>query len=810
MQLVNLAFLFINNCVWDYATHHARCDNVQMTVPALPSFVSDVSIYGGQFFYFNKDTFNTVSYATKITKLLIMNAHIKNVYQDAFDDLVYLKTLDLSNNVEISTAALKALLFSLRNSHLQRLRFHDNAGEQNWSVKVFSDAPQTLSEVDISINSPVQSCDGIFDGLEELSVLRLMSNQISRCSESFKQLESLNTLDISHNNIANFNTNTLPITLKDLNLSFNRLASIPDFCFLHGNSSVPSLESLNLNNNLIQNVENATLYCLTSLKRINLEHNFIEPGPYWYLTQSPLNINRDLKIFYFLPQNLNELYLGNNRLSRVPTFCLSNGTSYLPNLQTLDLEYNGLTLDHFKFDCLPSLNSLHLAKNFIAPSTSKTFDNLPRLINLDMSNIRYMYDDQTDYNAVFSLHQLPLLDEFRYPSLKHFNSSGNNFIPNLSKCSNLESVDFSERGTIPVLSLNASFLKKQLGHLPRLKVLNLRRCHLNEIPEGFFKSFPNLEKVFLSGNNISELQTGLFHENSKIKLLTLSDNIIKHIEFNTFPPAFSEHIEMLDLSGNPLKCECTLRWVKDEFKSSFEAFALQVSRGDTPLKQYICRLYSERNSLQLHNFNMTSYDCTPREPKSELLAVLASSLSVSAVVMLSALLAYKGRWHIRYWIYLLRYKRTNHNRIEDDNFRYDAFVIYTDEDRDFVHNTLLPKLENEAKLRLSVHFRDFQPGKMICDNIVECMGNSRMAIVMLSRYFCESRWCKFELTIAQDRWMNNESEALFLVMLEELHSKHMSKELRALIRTTTYALWTDDNQRQILFWDKILSTLLRL
>ena len=84
-----------------------------------------------------------------------------------------------------------------------------------------------------------------------------------------------------------------------------------------------------------------------------------------------------------------------------------------------------------------------------------------------------------------------------------------------------------------------------------------------------------------------------------------------------------------------------------------------------------------------------------------------------------------------------------------------------------------------------------------------------MAIVVLSKYFCESKWCKFELVIAQDRWLNNESEALLLVMLDDLECKHMTPDLRALMKTTTYVMWTKDSLGQRLFWDQILNTLRR-
>ena len=85
---------------------------------------------------------------------------------------------------------------------------------------------------------------------------------------------------------------------------------------------------------------------------------------------------------------------------------------------------------------------------------------------------------------------------------------------------------------------------------------------------------------------------------------------------------------------------------------------------------------------------------------------------------------------------------------------------------------------------------------------MESMGNSRIAMIVLSNSFCGSRWCKFELNIARDRWLNKESETLLPVMLGDLESKHLTGDMRALISTTTYVKWTDDHVAQRLFWEK--------
>ena len=766
-------------CDCNTTTHLASCYFINESIPAVPYYIYSVKIFLGTFSTLTKKTFNSIAKNHILDLFITSFIKIEHVNADAFEDLIYLTSLDLSGNI-IDINSLKVSLLSLTNRQFSLLRFQ-SMGWTDMSIRLFSGAPQNIGEVDMSHNEQITVSNGMFDGLEKLSYLRFAHNSMVKCSESFKQLISLLRLDLSGNRIATCNIDFLPVTLKELDLAANLLTRIPNFCSSNGSSIMPSLKYLYLENNIIHFIINDTLSCLTSLITIDLHANSIPNVP-----------------SNFLPQNLKELHLGSNRITSIQDFCSSNGngTSILPFLRILSLEDN--RIDHLgfrTFDCLPSLKTLNVARNFLHLIGSQTFNSLTKLDILDISNLK----DRTVTDRIV------LWDAFDNPSLKHFSSMGNLFFPNLSNCPSLESIDIS--GSNLQLQPNLPLVEQHFGRLLHLKILNVSYCQLSRIPQDFLKPFPNVEKVFLNDNNIKELNASLFYENSKIKILSLASNLVTNIENKTFSPAFWQRVEEVDLSGNPFICDCNFLWFRDKFKSSQQT--LKPHFLQRPGVSYECNAPAERIGLQVSNFTLTANECKSKKTKSELLSVILSVLSICAIILISVLVAYRGRWHIRYWIYLIRYKRKYCKKFNDNAFRYDAFVIYGDDDRKFVHNTLLPKLEDEEQLRLCVHFRDFEPGKIISDNIVECMGNSRMAIVILSRYFCESRWCKFELTIAQDRWLNHESDALLIVMLEEIQSENMTNELRALIRTTTYAMWTDDNQGQRLFWDKILNALRR-
>ncbi|ESO86639.1 hypothetical protein LOTGIDRAFT_99628, partial [Lottia gigantea] len=113
------------------------------------------------------------------------------------------------------------------------------------------------------------------------------------------------------------------------------------------------------------------------------------------------------------------------------------------------------------------------------------------------------------------------------------------------------------------------------------------------------------------------------------------------------------------------------------------------------------------------------------------------------------------------------------------------FVSYSAED-DWVLDDLVPQLEGNEGIKLCIHERDFQAGRLIIDNIVESIENSRRVLIILSNNFARSEWCQFEMTLAQKHVLNRAMEPLSVVLLEDIDSENMSNSLNALLKTTTY------------------------
>jgi Leucine-rich repeat (LRR) protein len=60
-------------------------------------------------------------------------------------------------------------------------------------------------------------------------------------------------------------------------------------------------------------------------------------------------------------------------------------------------------------------------------------------------------------------------------------------------------------------------------------------------------------------------------------------------------------------------------------------------------------------------------------------------------------------------------------KIISREFCYDVFVSYSDKDRDWILNYLLPNIERRKEINVCLHERDFQVGLSILENIISCM-----------------------------------------------------------------------------------------
>ncbi len=349
-------------------------------------------------------------------------------------------------------------------------------------------------------------------------------------------------------------------------------------------------------------------------------------------------------------------------------------------------------------------------------------------------------------------------------------------------------------------SANANFL----DNAPALEVLKIPQCHIVDAPP--ISHLTDLVELDISQNEQSSFPN-IIHSMRKLQKLDLSSNKIPSLPAsvtNGLDKVAKSGNITVDLSGNPLLCQCHTLTFVSWMKTTRVTFASKDS--------LLCR-YTTGALIFPWDIDLNE----ERKLCNNFYPILYSVIGCVLVVALVAIgvVLYKKQWTLRYLIHtareILRRKGTGG---ESREYKYDAFVAYCSREtaeRQWVHLTLVPKLEGEYGLKVCIHHRDFLPGRDIPDNIVDAINNSRKTLLVLSPSFLDSDWCNFEVRMARAKLVEERRDSIVLVLYRSLDipGTRIPRKLMNLLDRQTYAEWTTNPEGQELFWNKPLSVLQR-
>ena len=305
-----------------------------------------------------------------------------------------------------------------------------------------------------------------------------------------------------------------------------------------------------------------------------------------------------------------------------------------------------------------------------------------------------------------------------------------------------------------LLSKNSIKSVSNRGYIKTLSVLDL---HLNEISTVSDDFFPNntmnLKNIDLSSNKISTLPKSVMNmQNTKFHL-----------------------------NNNTLFCGCESVWMKDWLMNSTKL--VKDWQG-------IFCISGPQKGMRVIDMNTKYPDCDGRSTydKDTVIKFAVGIVSVVVVGIILGVVAFWYRGEIKVWLYA-RYRWHPWDKGDDDiiNKDYDAFVSYSQSDVTWVRNELMPFLESEQnQFQLCVHVRDFVPGVTITKNIMTAIDCSRRTILVLSKEFLKSEWCHLEFQAAHQKALQDRSNYLIVILLEDVNPKDLDGSLRLYMKTNTY------------------------
>nr|XP_005301444.1 toll-like receptor 4 [Chrysemys picta bellii] len=447
--------------------------------------------------------------------------------------------------------------------------------------------------------------------------------------------------------------------------------------------------------------------------------------------------------------NLEVLDLSENRLSFIK--CCSFHLGGTPKLKHLNLSFNSIisVSGGLPLHELVSLDFQHSKLDNLG--TVPVFVSLGKLIYLDISYTNTHVESQYVFCGLASLQVLKM--------------AGNSFKDN---------------------NLGDSF-----KNLTQLLTLDVSSCKVIQVSLSTFSSLGKLQTLNISHNKLLTFDHPAYKPLQALTVLDFSSNQLTVLTENA-QESLPSSLVHLDLSYNLFICSCNhlsfLKWAQ-EHGELLRSTELMVCISPEHLK----------------NASVLNFDLSSCQLSAVLVAVYVGTALAGAVFLF---LIYKYYFNLYYGLVLLSGCR----RYADRGDTYDAFVIHSSKDIEWVRKELVETLERGVPpFHLCLHYRDFTPGVPIASNIIhEGFLSSRKVIAVISNHFMESKWCSFEFEIAQS-WQFMEGRAgIILIVLEEVDKVLLRRKLglSRYLKRNTYLEWKDREISRHLFWRQLRTALL--
>ncbi|XP_073506786.1 keratocan [Phyllobates terribilis] len=236
---------------------------------------------------------------SRIWYLYLQNNEISTLDKKQFSNATELRWINLSKN-KITSESIKNNVFGTM-KNLLYLFLEDNSLEG-----VPSPLPNSLEQLRMARNKISKIPEGVFSGLENLTLLDLHQNKLTDGSfqaDAFAGLKNLVQLNIAKNTLKKMPSG-LPSNTVQLYLDNNNIESIPNEYF----NKVPKISFIRLNYNKLSDTGvPANVFNVTSILDLQLSYNELTAVPY-------------------VNGHLERLYLDHNKIKNI------SGTTICPNV----------------------------------------------------------------------------------------------------------------------------------------------------------------------------------------------------------------------------------------------------------------------------------------------------------------------------------------------------------------------------------------------------------------------------------------------------------------------------------------------
>ncbi len=103
---------------------------------------------------------------------------------------------------------------------------------------------------------------------------------------------------------------------------------------------------------------------------------------------------------------------------------------------------------------------------------------------------------------------------------------------------------------------------------------------------------------------------------------------------------------------------------------------------------------------------------------------------------------------------------------DKSSYKYDVFISYSHQDKEWVRKKLLPKLE-KAGIRVCIDYRDFKPGAFLIKEIERFVSISFKTLLIITPDYLASEWAEMEHILIYTRDPSLKQRPMIPILLKQ-------------------------------------------
>ena len=568
-----------------------------------------------------------------------------------------------------------------------------------------------------------------FDGINNLKNINLGCNYLN-IGETIRFLGSQSSL---------FHLDTLIMDRIDMTRNiidrneFTFNSNI--FCNLSFSSS---LRRLSIQQVKLLYFEAAMFRCLQNLQSISLGHNMfidilddgrlVEQGErlsvtfkwskslYYIKISSVLTVATTKETYCHAEDNtFDQYFIDENVLQKQSTVCESG---------SLDIQHGYIKVP----SCLRALQVDHIG-------LSSDYGNSPPPLGIRVSSNNSL--ELLDFSySVFNIDGLFInaltisgLSKLRIVKLRHMNIK-RLYMVTLNHAENLYDVDLSDNR---FEQMTAKQLSQMFAKPLNIYKLNLSACDIIELNSDFLRQFPQIAFLDLSYNKLSYVSFNFSWLISNVSLIIdLSFNQISVIK-----DSFVESIKLLELlrpitlklNNNQFRCDCDtvnfIRWFQQtNYTVVFEN------------KNDITCIYRGINALSITSIDVENLEFQCTQYLRILYISIGSMLCIAIICLLSGIVLFQYRWHVRWYWYHVQRKIQKLRAVPGyaslaENKSYICYINYFGVSDQWIMTEMVSRIRDWNVGEVFLFQKNVCGGLCIADAIIEAIESSSALLYVI-------------------------------------------------------------------------------